>query len=65
MLIDEEELDCTQEILHMLSDILKTLDDEQFFSLALTFLKKSLEESLLKSELCQCAENFSNSTLYS
>ena len=58
MLIDEEELDCTQEILHMLSDILKTLDDEQFFSLALTFLKKSLEESLLKTNYASALKIF-------
>jgi hypothetical protein len=49
MLINEEELDFTQEILHMLSDILKVLDDEQFLLLALKFLKKSLEETLIKS----------------
>jgi len=49
MLIDEEDLDFSQEILHMLTDILKALDDQQFFSLAITFMKKSLEESLLKS----------------
>jgi hypothetical protein len=50
MLIDEEDLDFTQEILNMLSDILKTLDDRQFFKLAINFLKKSLEESLLKNK---------------
>ena len=49
MLIDEEDLDFSQEILHMLSDVLKDLDDQQFFSLAISFLKKSFEESLLKS----------------
>jgi hypothetical protein len=47
MLIDEEGLDLSQEILHMLSDILKALDDRQFFSLAISFLKKNFEESLL------------------
>ena len=49
MLIDEEDLDFSQEILHMLSDILKDLDDQQFFSLSFSFLKKTFEESLLKS----------------
>ena len=49
MLIGEEEVDFTQEILNMLSDILKSLDDEKFFALALKYLKKSLEEALLKS----------------
>jgi HEAT repeat protein len=49
MLIGEEEVDFTQEILHMLSDILKSLDDEKFFALALKYLKISVEEALLKS----------------
>jgi hypothetical protein len=49
MLVQEEELDLTREILHMLSDILHDLDDRQFFDLTLEFLKKNLEESLVKS----------------
>ena len=58
MLIDEENLDFSQEILHMLTDILKALDDQQFFSLAITFLKKSLEESLLKNNFDQALKIF-------
>jgi len=58
ILIDDKELDFTQEILHMLSDILKSLDDEQFFSLALEFLKQSLEESLIKSHYASVIKIF-------
>ena len=49
MLVQEEELDLTREILYMLSDILHDQDDRQFFDLTLEFLKKSLEEALVKS----------------
>lgn len=49
MLVQDDELDPTREIVRMLSDIFNLQEDRKFFDLTLDFLKKILEEALIRS----------------